>query len=204
MMSTEDEPAAKRRAIEEDLHSLRAAERRMQRDLSLIRRRESSLVLRLAVKERENTEMQQKIHELQQALQPSQTHETTLLLDPAVNAEIMRLRAELQEAKKKEKEAQDELQASQYSSSSINGKKLMNKLKEVQGENDQIAKDMQKMRADSALQKQYAGELHKALSETREWVEHLSEELDTSQAIALSVRRELNATKSKLAAAEAS
>lgn len=38
------------------------------------------------------------------------------------------------------------------------------------------------MRADGALQKQYAGELHKALSETREWVEHLSEELDTSQA----------------------
>ena len=70
----------------------------------------------------------------------------------------------------------------------------------AQAENDQLGKDLsegrvQKLRADAALQKDYSNELKKALGETREWVEHLSEELDTSQALVLQLKRELNALK---------
>ena len=60
---------------------------------------------------------------------------------------------------------------------------------------------MQKLRADAALQKEYEADLKKALSETRDWVEHLTEELDTSQALALNLRRELNGLKAKHAEA---
>ena len=72
----------------------------------------------------------------------------------------------------------------------------------LQAENDQLGKDLsegrvQKLRADAALQKEYEAELRKALAETREWVEHLTEELDTSQALVLSLRREVNALKAK-------
>ena len=42
--------------------------------------------------------MRAKIRDLQQALRPSHVQESTLLLDPAVNAEIMRLRAEVRSA----------------------------------------------------------------------------------------------------------
>ena len=56
---------------------------------------------------------------------------------------------------------------------------------------------MQKLRADAALQKEYEAELKKALAETREWVENLTEELDTSQALVLSLRREVNGLKAK-------
>ena len=71
-----------------------------------------------------------------------------------------------------------------------------------QAENDRLGKDLsegrvQKLRADAALQKEYEAELRKALAETREWVEHLTEELDTSQALVLSLRRETNALKAK-------
>lgn len=196
------EPPAKRQATESDLNELRAAERRMQRDLGLHRRRESSMVLRLALKEREMGELQQQVGELRQAAHPSHVQQTTMLLDPAVNAEIMRLREELKEARRKEQAAQDELQASQFQSGSIAGKKLIQKCKELQAENDQLGKDLsegrvQKLRADAALHKEYAGELRKALDETREWVEHLTEELDTSQGLVLSMRRELNALKAK-------
>ena len=197
-----DEPAAKRQALESDLHELRAAERRMQRDVGQHRRRESSMVLRLALKERETAELQQQARELRQALHPSHAQTTTLLLDPAVNAEIMRLREDVKEAQRKEKAAQDELQASQFQSGSIAGKKLIQKCVELQAENDQLGKDLsegrvQKLRADAALQKEYAGELRKALDETREWVEHLTEELDTSQALVLSLRRELKQAKGR-------
>ena len=128
----DDAPAAKRQALEADVHELRAAERRMQRDMGQHRRRESSLVLRLALKEREHTDLQGQIGELRTALQPSHAQTTTLLLDPAVNAEIMRLREEVKEAQRKEKEAQDQLQASQFQSGSIAGKKLIQKCKELQ------------------------------------------------------------------------
>ena len=199
-------PAAKRQAIESDLHELRAAERRMQRELAQHRREKSSMVLRLALKERETAALQQQIRELRSALRPAQRQSTTLLLDPAVNAEIMRLREEVKEAQKKEKEAQDALQASQFQQGSIAGKKLIQKCKELQAENEQLGKDLsegrvQKLRADAALQKQYSGELKKALAETREWAEQLMDELDTSQALALSLRRELNALKSTKAEA---
>ena len=98
--------------------------------------------------------------------------------------------------------SQDELQASQFQSGSIAGKKLIQKCKELQAENDQLGKDLsegrvQKLRADAALQKEYEGELKRALGETREWVEHLTEELDTSQELVLAQRRELNALKAK-------
>jgi hypothetical protein len=201
-----DEPAAKRQALESEVEALRGAERRMQRDLGQHRRRESSMVLRLALKERENADLQQSIRELRQALHPSHAQVTTLLLDPAVNAEIVRLREEVKDAKGKEKEAQDQLQATGFDSGSIMGKKLIQKCKELQAENDQLGKDLsagrvQKLHADAALQKEYAVELKKALTETRGWVEHMSEELDTSQALVLSLRRELNALKAKHAEA---
>jgi hypothetical protein len=204
---SEEEPAAKRQALESDLHELRAAERRTQRELLQHRRRESALVLRLALKEREHVELRQEVMELKQRLQPAQTEETTLLCDPAVNAEIMRLRVEVQLARRKEQEAREELQASQYQSGSIAGKMLMDKCKALMAENEQLGKDLsagevQKLRADLALQRQYASELQGALAETREWVEMFSDELDTSQAIVLSQRRELNALKSKVEAAE--
>ena len=174
----------------------------MQRELGQHRRDKSAMVLRLALKDRETAELQQQILELRAALKPAHSQTAALLLDPAVNSEIMRLREEVKEAQKKEKEAQDALQASQFQQGSIAGKKLIQKCKELQAENEQLGKDIsegrvQKLRADAALQKEYAGELKKALGETREWVEHLTEELDTSQALALSLRRELNALKAK-------
>ena len=114
--------------------------------------------------------------------QAAQTH-----LPPCCSfAELWLPCTQVQDAKRKAKEAQDELQASQYQSGSIAGKMLMNKCKELQEENDQLGKDLsegrvQKLLADAALQKEYAREQKRALVETREWVEHLTDELDTSQ-----------------------
>ena len=53
------------------------------------------------------------------------------------------------------------------------------------------------MRQRKLLHKEHAKELKKALDETREWVEHLTEELDTSQALVLSLRREVALLKAK-------
>ncbi len=152
------EPDAKRAAIAADLQELRAAERRTQRELLQQRRRESAIVLRLALKERENAELCQLNEELRGAAQPPHSQAKTLLLDPAVNAEIMRMREEVKASQKREREAHDELQASQFQSGSIAGKKLVQKCKELQAENEQLGLELsegrvQKLKADAALQK---------------------------------------------------
>ena len=49
---------------------------------------------------------------------------------------------------------------------------------------------MQKLRAEAAMHKEHAQEVHRALLETREWVEQLSEELDVAQGLIFSLRRE--------------
>ena len=95
---TEETPA-KRPALDQDeselpkeLEDLRTSERRTQLELAQQRRRESALVLRLALKEREARDLQTQVRELRQAMRPAHSQVSKLLLDPAVNAEITRLR----------------------------------------------------------------------------------------------------------------
>eukprot|EP00964_Phaeocystis_antarctica_P044999 scaffold25878_cov33-Phaeocystis_antarctica.AAC.1 len=87
------------------------------------------------------------------------------MLDPSVNAEIMRLREQVlqphspltitpmymrlrehglpvKDLERREKAAQQELEASQFQASSIAGKKLMQKCKELQAENEQLGKEL--------------------------------------------------------------
>jgi len=152
-------------------------------------------VLRLALKEREARELQTQVRELRQAMRPAHSQVSKLLLDPAVNAEITKLREQVKEAKQKQLHAEQELEATQFQSGSIAGKKLMQKCKELQAENEQLGKELsegqvQKLQAEAALLKDYASELRKALLETRDWVEQLHEELDASQAMIWKLRRQ--------------
>eukprot|EP00966_Prymnesium_polylepis_P209273 4848133-Prymnesium_polylepis.1 len=74
----DDEPPSKRQAVARDdatvsseLEELRATERRSQLKIAQQRRRESALVLRLALKEREARELQTQVRELRQAMRPA-------------------------------------------------------------------------------------------------------------------------------------
>ena len=185
--------------VSEELEALRAAERHHQLELAGKRRRESALVLKLALKERDTRELQTQVRELRQAMRPAHSQVSKLLLDPSVNAEIMKLREQVKEARQKQANAEQELEASQFQSGSIAGKKLVQKCKELQAENEQLGEELsegkvQKLQSEAVLQKEYAAELAKALAETREWVEQLHEELDVSQAAILQLRRERTAS----------
>ena len=98
------------------------------------------------------------------------------------------------------KEAQAELEASQFSAGSLAGKKLMQKCKDLQTENEQLGKELsdgrlQKLRAEVAMHKEVAHELGRNLSEAREWAESLLEELETAQATIFELRREGKSTE---------
>lgn len=122
------------------------------------------------------------------------------MLDPAMAGEIRRLREELKASQKREAALRDELEASQFQSGSIAGKKLVQKCRELQSENEQLGKDvsegrMQQLRAEVGMHKDYASEQRKSIGEMREWIEQLSDELEVAQGTIFSLRRELKDEK---------
>ena len=145
-------------SVPEELQLLRESEMGLRKQLAEQRRRESKTVLRHAVCEAEKRKLDETMTEMQLAMQPPQKQVRTLLLDPSVNAEIVRLREQVKELERREKEAQQELEASQFQASSIAGKKLMQKCKELQQENEQLGKELsegkvQKLEATIEMQK---------------------------------------------------
>ena len=173
----------------QEVELLRKSERELQMQLAQQRRKEGKLVFRLAVKERETRALQLEAASLRKANTPVRKQVTELLMDPAINAEMarlreevhphprappepsphpaaahaMRARAQLEAAQRKAKELQQELEATQFQSGSIMGKKLLQKCKELQEENEQLGKELaegpvQKLRAEAALQKEFAQE----------------------------------------------
>lgn len=77
----------------EELETLRASERQLELQLAQQRRREGALVLRVAVKDRELREAREALQ--RSRLTPQHVQVETLMLDPAVNGEIMKLREQV-------------------------------------------------------------------------------------------------------------
>lgn len=194
--------------VPQELAALRQSEVALQKKLHEQRRRESRAVLRAAVAEQEKRKLAETVDQLSEAMQPPHKQVRTLLLDPSVNAEIVRLREQVKETQRRELEVRQELEASQFSAQGIAGKKLMQKCKELQAENEQLGKELaegktQKLHATIALQKDYAKELRKSLAESREWVELLDEELEAAQSVIVQLRRDLDAARAAAPPADA-
>lgn len=77
----------------DELETLRASERQLELQLAQQRRREGALVLRVAVKDRELREAREALR--RSSLTPQHVQVETLMLDPAVNGEIMKLREQV-------------------------------------------------------------------------------------------------------------
>ena len=78
--------------VRTELQTLRQSERKLQQQVAQLRRRESTLVLRLALKERESAELSESTQRLRDAAAPQNAQLMSLMLDPAMNAEIRKLR----------------------------------------------------------------------------------------------------------------
>ena len=199
---------ARNTMADSELAALRESEVALQKKLHEQRRRGSRAVLRAAVAEQEKRKLSETVDQLSEAMQPPHKQVRTLLLDPSVNAEIVRLREQVKHTERRELEVRQELEASQFSAQGIAGKKLMQKCKELQAENEQLGKELaegktQKLHATIALQKDYAKELRKSLAESREWVELLDEELEAAQSVIVQLRRDLHAARAAAPPADA-
>ncbi|MCO5560715.1 hypothetical protein L7F22_014333 [Adiantum nelumboides] len=119
-----------------------------------------------------------------------------LLLDPAIHAEFIRMKKDLESAEKKIKELQDDLGAVQFTPHSKNGKMLMAKCRTLQEENEEIGREasegkIHELGTKLAMQKSLNTELKRGYQELYEYVEEVSEEAERSHELVNILQRQL-------------
>ena len=157
------------------------------RDLEVKRaRREQLLAMRLQVKEQEIQELSNQVSELKAAQVPSTTQLRSTLVDPGVNVIIQQLQKELEEARKKQQETQEELSAWKFTPDSATGKRLMSKCRQLIQENEEIGKmisggRLAKLEGELAMQRTLCEEMKKNQLEMDEFVQELDEDVEGMQ-----------------------
>ena len=157
------------------------------RDLEVKRaRREQLLAMRLQVKEQEIQELSNQVSELKAAQVPSTTQLRSTLVDPGVNVIIKQLQKELEEARKKQQETQEELSAWKFTPDSATGKRLMSKCRQLIQENEEIGKmisggRLAKLEGELAMQRTLCEEMKKNQLEMDEFVQELDEDVEGMQ-----------------------
>jgi len=155
---------ADRLGLANELSNLRNSESQLKSQLQDVRKRENVLVLKLAAKEQEVNEYRNHIQMLKTASTPSVMQLKSLLLDPAVNLMFQRMKTEVKDAKKKEKEAQEDLAAWKFTPDSQTGKRLMARCRSLLQENESIGKmiasgRVAKIEGELALQRRLVDEM---------------------------------------------
>ena len=153
-------------------------------------RREQLLAMRLQVKEQEIQELSSQVSELKAAQVPSTTQLRSTLVDPGINVIIRQLQKELEEARKKQQETQEELNAWKFTPDSATGKRLMSKCRQLIQENEEIGKmisggRLAKLEGELAMQGKLCEEMKKNQLEMDEFVQELDEDVEGMQVIAL-------------------
>uniref|UniRef100_A0A0K2UD83 Pre-mRNA-splicing regulator female-lethal(2)D n=1 Tax=Lepeophtheirus salmonis TaxID=72036 RepID=A0A0K2UD83_LEPSM len=169
-------------------------------------RRENYLVMRLSSKEQELTDLTVQIRELKRLAGNSKAS-TRSLLDPALNLVLSRLKKELDQAKTKMSETQEELSAWKFTPDSVTGKRLMSKCRQLLQENEDIGKmiasgRLSKLEAELAMQKTLAAKMKKNQLEMDEFVQELDEDVEGMQSTIYYLQQQLREAKEKLSSYE--
>lgn len=191
--------------LESKLADLESKEDKKINDAS---KREHLLVCRLAIKEQEIQELSNQVAELKAAQAPSMASLRNALLDPAVNIIIQNLKKELEAAKKKMQETQEELSAWKFTPDSVTGKRLMSKCRQLLQENEDLGKmissgRLAKLESELAMQKALCEEMKKNQVDMDDFVQELDEDVEGMQSTIYFLQQQLKEAKENNSALEA-
>ncbi|KAF0304263.1 Pre-mRNA-splicing regulator female-lethal(2)D [Amphibalanus amphitrite] len=186
------------------LAEVKDLEAKLQTALHDSQRKEDLMVMRLNAKEQELQDYMNQISEMKSSSANSAVR--NLLLDPAVNFIIEKLKRELCDTKAKLEETQSELSAWKFTPDSQTGKRLMAKCRLLHQENEELGKvvasgKLAKLETDLALQRNLTEEMKKAQSEMDELVQELDEDMEGMQSTILHLQQQLREAKAQAAAA---
>ncbi|GAB4813595.1 hypothetical protein N2152v2_000641 [Parachlorella kessleri] len=179
-----------------ELRRAATSEQAAREELSALRPREAALQAALCAKTLENLDLRRQLQAAKQASDPSVVQLRQVLLDPAVNREFSRLRAEAEAKARELKIAQEELQAVQFSQESKAGRMLMAKCRALQDENEEMGRELSEGRLTQLERSLVAAreqleELRRVYSELEDHAHAMDDEADLLQGQVLSLKRQL-------------
>lgn len=182
--------------LESYLHGVDETEERMNKQLAEAAKRENVLVLRLSAREQELQDVAAVAVKYRQQQASGATLRKTML-DPAINHLFSKMKTELKETKEKLDSAQSELSAWKFTPDSQTGKQLMNRVRTLIQENQELGKqlssgNMSILESKFQMQEKKNQELTKAQAETDEFVLQLDEEIEGMQANIMSLQSKLD------------
>lgn len=138
---------------------------------------------------------------------PTASSLRSALLDPAVNALVQQLRAELQTTKHRLEDTQNELAAWKFTPDSNTGKRLMAKCRLLHQENEELGKvtssgRIATLEADLALQKRLSEEVRQSQLDLDSFLADLDEDVEGMQSTILLLQQELRKAKETIASLE--
>ena len=110
--------------------------------MKAIRRREAVLHIQLAERNLEGVELRRELNTAWSSADPNVIQLKQLLLDPALNKEFSRLKAELESTQKELKHVQQELAATSFTQESKIGRQLMAKCRALADENEEMGREL--------------------------------------------------------------
>merc|ERR1712168_301957 len=140
---------------------------------------------------------------LKTASTPSVMQLKSLLLDPAVNLMFQRMKTEVKDAKKKEKEAQEDLAAWKFTPDSQTGKRLMARCRSLLQENESIGKmiasgRVAKIEGELALQRRLVDEMKSGQAELDVFIAELDEDVEGMQSTIYLLQHQLREARTQM------
>lgn len=166
-----------------------------QEEVKTLRRREAALQLQLAERKLEGAELRKELNTAWAAADPNVVQLKQLLLDPALNREFNRMKAELEATQKELKHVQEELVAVTYTQESKIGRQLVAKCRALADENEEMGRElaegkMHQLEAQLSMAKDYAADMRSSFAELEEHASMLDEEAEDLQREVFALRRE--------------
>ncbi|KAK8735305.1 hypothetical protein OTU49_005612 [Cherax quadricarinatus] len=193
-------------AMEKEVEELRGArenEERLKGQLAELQRKEQYHIMRLSCKEHELQDMGVQVQELK-SMSTGVGGLKHCLLDPAVNLLFERLKRDLDSARTKMEETQNELSAWKFTPDSNTGKQLMAKCRLLIKENEELGRmitsgRLAKLEGELALQRNFSEELKKSQSELDEFLLEMDEDTEGMQGTIYYLQQQLRQAKERIA-----
>lgn len=164
------------------------------------KKRLHNVCMKLTLRDRKLAQLQEKISQITHNQLPSPYQLESTLVDPALNLMFEKMKSEVETAKTKVEEMQNELSAWKFTPDSTTGKRLMAKCRLLHNENEELGKEMStgwvaQLTGNLALQKKFSEEMKKSQTELDEFLLELEEEVEGMQNTIYYLQQQLKEVK---------
>lgn len=164
------------------------------------KKRLHNVCMKLTLRDRKLAQLEDKISQITHNPLPATHQLESTLVDPALNLMFEKMRSEVELAKAKVEEMQNELSAWKFTPDSTTGKRLMAKCRLLHNENEELGKELStgwvaQLTGNLALQKKFSEEMKKSQTELDEFLLELEEEVEGMQNTIYYLQQQLKEAK---------